>query len=275
MLGQIGATIVSLVFALFVGYLLYLKEQRDRTGNRIIELKRSMNSLAEQLKESLIPGVVHSLLARPKKGEKWDNLSICSWVAGVSWDMRVQAEKLDTHNIWNGVRKSLEDLVRGILPDGYFPEISPVSESFREWANAFIRNTEHIEWFYHEHNGHSWVSGLIGRMIEWEEKYPNPVLKSRDLALLLERIMKLRRLIKEDSLWEQNYQRLKVQNAVGHYKIIITGFLTMGFFSIFIPLLMLLLPPFDGEYTVSVISFSCFILFSLLTIYMLVKTAWK
>lgn len=110
-------------------------------------------------------------------------------------------------------------------------------------------------------------------MREWEFKYPDPVLKSQDVALLLERIIMLRWLVNEDLLLEQDYQKLKIENAISQYKMIILGFLAMGFFSIFIPLLMLLLPPINGEYIVSLISFLCFILFSLLTMWILIESA--
>ena len=53
--GQIGATMVSIIATLFVGYLLYLKEQRDRIGNEIIELKRRMSSIIDTIRETPIP----------------------------------------------------------------------------------------------------------------------------------------------------------------------------------------------------------------------------
>ncbi len=112
-------------------------------------------------------------------------------------------------------------------------------------------------------------------MRDWENKYPNPVLKSREIVLLLERILNLRRLVEKDLLLERNYQNLKVENAISHYKIIITGFLIMGFFSIFIPLLMLLLPPIDHEDLIAWSSFVGFLLSSLLTMKVLMKSAMK
>jgi len=245
--GQIGATVVSIIFSLFVGYLLYTKEQRDRIGNKIIELKRKMSGLVNQLCETPIPGVMQSLVSHPEKDEEWNKLSITEWAAGVSWDMRAQAEGMKTHDIWDRVRAGLENLVKGVLPDGYFPEIRVDSESFREWAENFIEKTEHIEWFCHEYAGYSWVNSLIEKMRAWEREHPNPVLKSQDVALLLHRIVLLRRLVYENLLLEQNYQNLKIENAVSHYKIIIAGFLVMAISSIATPLIMLLLPPFTDE----------------------------
>jgi len=273
--GQVGATVVSIIFSLFVGYLLYIKGQRDRVKNKILGLRRQMTSIIGQLLGTAIPGVMKSLLAQPEEGEKWDKLSITGWIAGTSWEMRADVEKMNARDVWNEIHKGLENLVKGILPNGYFPEIETISASFRNWEENFIRNTEHIEWLCHEYAGYSWANSLIEKMIEWESRHPNPVLKSQDIALLIETIIKVRRLIYEDLLLEKNYRNLRIENAISHYRLIILGFLAMGFFSIFMPLLMLLLPPFTGEYIVSPIAFLCFILSSLLTMWLLMKSTRK
>lgn len=111
--GQVGATVVSILATLFVGYMLYLKERRDRIGDDIIALKRNMCSIVRQLSVTPIPGVLQSLLShRPIEGEKWDQSSITEWAAGISWDMRVQAHKINEREIWDEVRKALENLVK-------------------------------------------------------------------------------------------------------------------------------------------------------------------
>jgi len=147
--GQIGATVVSIIATLFVGYLVYLKEQRDRIGNEIIELKRRMRSIVDQICETTIPGVVHSLQSSQPE-EQWDRLSLTRWTAGTSWDMRVQIGEVNERDVWDNIRQGIEDFVRAILPNGHFPEISMDSETFREWGRNFIENTNHIEWFCHE-----------------------------------------------------------------------------------------------------------------------------
>ena len=287
--GQIGATVVSIAFSLFIGYLLYIKEQRDRIGKEIVAMKREMASLIRQLEEMAIPGVTHSLLSQPEEGEQWDKLSITSWVAGVSWQMRVQVGEIGANDVWNQVRDRLEDLVKGILPENSFPEIKVDSELFREWATNFVRHTEHIEWFCHDFAGYSWAHSLVNKMREWEAQHPNPVLRSQETALLLERIRSLRRLVNKELIFERNYDSLKTENAIGHYKIIIASFLFMGLFSIVIPSLLLLFPPINNEYTVwigqhiltinvqhvSLASFLCFVFCALLIIWLLMKTVKK
>lgn len=284
--GQIGATVVSIAFSLFVGYLLYIKRERDRIGGNIVELKRSMLSLVHQLEETPIAGVAHSLLSQPEEGEEWDKLSITRWVAGVSWEMRVQAGEVNVNDVWNEVRNRIEDLVRGILPEDSFPEIERDSEAFRQWARDFIDHTEHVEWFCHEFAGDSWAESLINKMGEWEAQHPNPVLSSQEVALLLERIMELRHLVRKELLFEQSYNHLRMENAISNYKTIIVAFFSMGFFSILIPLMILLFPPVDDKYFVSIgkynlpiivqhvslVSLACFIFSAVLIIWLLMKT---
>ena len=288
--GQIGATVVSIAFTLFVGYLLYIKEQRDRIVNQLIGLRREMSSLVEQLSETPIPGVVHNLLNLGREGdEKWDKLSITEWVAGVSWKMRVEVGEVKENEVWNHVRKGLEDLVKGVLPEGSFPETETDIQSLGKWAENFVRDTEHIEWFCHEYGGYSWANSLVGKMREWEVEHFNHVLKSQDVALLLERLLLLRSLTNEALSLKRNHESLRIENAIGHYKSIIAGFLAMAFFSIFVPLMMLLFPPVGDSYIISVnkytilvdtqylslASFLGFIFFSLLVMGLLLRTARK
>lgn len=273
--GQIGATIVSIVASFFFGYLLYLKGQRDGTGNEIIELKRRMSSIIEQIRETPIPGVIQSLLSsRPEEGEQWDRLSITRWTAGTSWDMRIQVGEVNEREIWDIIRQSIEDIVRAILPNGHFPEISEDSETFREWARNFIGDTNHIEWFCHEIDQYgSWYLNFLAKMIDWESTHPNPVLNSQTVALLIQRILMLRQIINEGLLLEGRYQQLKIQNAIQGYKSIIIGFSCMALSSIVIPLLMLLIAPFDWMYLVSWLSFSVFLISTILTMFFLLQSS--
>jgi len=288
--GQIGATMVSIAFTLFVGYLLYVKEQRDRIKDRMAELRKEMSPIADQLAETPIPGVVHSLLSkRDTRGEKWDNLSITRWAAGVSWDMLVQVGEINENDVWKQVRTGLEDLVRGILPDGSIPAVETDPESFKKWGEEFILDTQHIEWFCHELGESSWVKSLARKMVEWEARHPNTLLRSQDVFLMIERISVLRSLVSEALSHEQNYERLKIENAIGHYRLIIAGFVAMGFFSIFVPLMMLLFPPVGQLYMISVrgydllvdaryvslASLICFLSLSLSIMWSLLKTAKK
>jgi hypothetical protein len=288
--GQIGATIVSIAFTLFVAYLLYVKEQRDKIGNQITALKRNMFVIFTQLLELPIPGVAQSLTSpRPRDDEKKDRLSITEWAAGTTWEMRVSVEGINRNEIWNKARKGIENLVKGVLPNGSFPTIEIDSDSFRKWGKDFVDDTEHIRWFTHEYGGHSWARSFLEKMREWEIEYPNPVLRSEDIASMLEKIMVLRRLVNEDLLQEENYRNLKIENAINHYKIIISAFMAMSFFSIFVPLAILLFPPVNNEYLIQVgrnffainvlfiglSSFLGFLFASLLIIWLLIKAAQK
>jgi hypothetical protein len=249
LLGEVGATLVTVAFSLFIAYLLYLREQRDRIGNQILASKSSIYSVFAQLLETPIPGVSGSLISKePSKDEKLAMLSIAEWAAGVSWEMRVTVGEIKENEVWKKVAKALENLVRGILPEGSLPVLEKDSEPFRKWGRRFVDSTEHISWFTHDYAGHSWAKSLIEYMQKWEEKHPNPVLRSQDVALLLDRIMILRLLVNQDLLFESDYQSLKIENAIGNYKAIVIGFGVMGFFSIIMPLLILLFPPSNGNY---------------------------
>jgi len=288
--GQIGATVVSIAFTLFVGYLLYLKEQRDKTGNQIIALKRNMLAIFAQLLELPIPGVAQSLISpRLKDDEKKDRLSITEWAAGTTWEMRANVRETNRSEIWDRVRESIENLVKGILPGGNFPNIEIDSDLFRKWGRDFIDDTEHIRWFTHEYGGHSWARSFLEKMRIWETANPNPVLKSEDIASMLEKIIVMRRLVNEDLLLEENYKNLKTENAISHYKSIILAFLSMGFFSILVPLVILLFPPANSEYLipigeylilvnvllVNLISLLGFLCTSLIIMWLLIKAARK
>ena len=271
--GQIGATVVSIIATLFVGYLVYLKEQRDRIGNEILELKRRMSSIVEQIRETPIPGVIQSLLSSQPE-EQRNRLSITRWTAGTSWDMRVRVGEVNERDIWDNIRQSIEDLVRAILPDGHFPEISMDSETFREWARNIIENTNHIEWFCHETDQYrSWYLNFLTKMVDWESTHPNPVLNSQTVALLIQRILTLRHEINEDLHLENRYQQLKIENAIQCYQFIIIGFVFMAVSSIVIPLLMLLTPHFEGIYIVSWLSLLIFLISSTSTIYFLLLSS--
>jgi uncharacterized protein YeaO (DUF488 family) len=249
LLGEVGATLVTVAFSLFVAYLLYLREQRDKIGNQILASKSSIYSVLTRLLETPIPGVSGSLISKePSKDEKLAMLSITEWAAGVSWEMRVRVGEIKENEVWEKVTKALENLVQGILPEGSLPVLEKDSEQFRKWATRFVDSTEHIRWFTHDYADHSWAKSLIEYMQEWEEKHPNPVLRSQDVALLLDRIMILRQLVTQDLLFESDYQSLKIENAIGNYKAIIIGFVVMGFSSILMPLMVLLFPPFNENY---------------------------
>jgi len=290
LLGQVGATVVTVAFSLFVAYLLYLREQRDKIGNQIIGRKRDISSVFRKLLDTPIPGVSQSLTSKkPKKERKLKALSITEWAAGVPWEMRVEVGITEQNEVWNEVRKGLENLVRGILPYGVLPPLEKDSELFRKWAKKFVDDTEHIRWFTHDYADHSWAKSLIEYMREWETKYPNPVLKSQDVALLLDRIMILRQLVVKDLLLESDYQSVKIENAISNYKTIIGGFLVMGFLSIFMPLMILLYPPDNGDYVtyigcylvsinvqyLSIVILTLFILSTILVMWILVRTARK
>jgi hypothetical protein len=175
--------------------------------------------------------------------------------------MRVKVGKIKEDEVWNEVHEGLESFVRGIvprealsfpaeyLPGGYLaPRFEIVSDSFTKWATDFLKNTKDFEWFIREYAGFSWAASFLTKMQEWETKHPNPVLKSQDVATLFERIMTLKRLVLNDFLLEKNYDCLRIDNFVAHYKAIVAGLLAMGFFSIFMPLIILLVYPSDGRY---------------------------
>lgn len=184
-----------------------------------------MLSIIEQLKDTPIPGVVNSLLSVPQAGEEWDELSITGWSSGTSWNMRVNVGEIRQQDVWDGVRQSLEDLVRGVLPNGVLPDGNIVdSEAYREWVNNFVTSTNHIEWIDHEVDGYSWLRSFIIKLREWEESQPNPVLRSQNVFLLIERIMTLRDMVVDEFYFEQNYQRLKIENALNHFYIIFFWF---------------------------------------------------
>lgn len=271
--GQIGATVVSIISTLFIGYLVYLKEQRDRIENEIIESKRRMSSIVEQIRETTIPGVIQSLLSsRPE--EQRDRLSITRWTAGTSWDMRVRIGEVNEIDVWDNIRQSIEDLVRAILPNGNFPEISMNPEIFQEWARKFIGDTNHIEWFCHETDQFgSWYLNFLAKMIDWESTHPNPVLNSQTVALLIQRILTLRHEINEYLHLEYRYQQLQIDNAIQFYQFIIIGFVFMAVSSIVVPLLVLLLPHFDWIYLVSWLSLLIFLISSTSTIYFLLLSS--
>ena len=188
--------------------------------------------------------------------------------------MRIRVGEIREQDMWDEVRQGLENLVRGVLPQGYFPGVSPDSEPFREWARNFIRNTNHIEWFCHDIGRfQSWLENFIERIRQWENEHPNPVLNSNDVLLLLQRILMLRSLINEDLLLEQNYQNLKIENAIQHYKLITVCFLVMGGSSVVLPLLMLLLPSLKNAFIISWLGFLCFLISSITTVWYLIKSA--
>jgi len=271
--GQIGATVVSIIASLLTGIIVYLKGQKGRTGNEIIESKRKMSSIVEQLRETPIPSVIHSLISSRPEEEQWDKLSITRWTAGTSWDMRVRVGEINERDIWVSIRQSIEDLVRAILPNGNFPEIGVDSETFREWARNFIGDTNHIEWFCHETDQYgSWYLNFLAKMIDWESTHPNPVLNSQTVALLIQRILTLRHEIKEDLRLENRYQQLKIENTIQGYQSIIIGCVFMAVSSIVIPLLVLLIPHFDWVYLVAWLSFLIFLISSTSTIYLLLQS---
>lgn len=249
LLGQVGATVVTVAFSLFIAYLLYLKEQRDRLGNQIFQKKRGIYSVFTLLLETPIPGVSPSLTSEgPTKEQRARALSITEWAAGVSWEMRMETEGINVRDVWDRVRESLELLVQGILPNSALPALEVDSEEFRKWARKFVENTEHIRWFTHLYAGHSWARSLIGYMRDWERNHPNPVLRSQDVALLLDRVMLLRRLVFDDLLLESDYLSLKIEHAIRDYKKIIAGFVIMGVSSIIMPLVILVFPTSDNSY---------------------------
>jgi hypothetical protein len=270
LLGQVGATVVSIIATLFIGYLLYLKERRDGIGVEIISSKKKIQFIIEQLRDTPIPGVNQSLLSVPQTDEEWNDLSITRWSAGTSWDMRVNAGEIRQQDVWTGVTQSLEDLVRGVLPNGLYPEVSVDSQTYRTWATIFIKNTNHIEWIYHETDGDSLFRTFIKKMIVWEMTHSNPVLTSNNIILLVGKIMNLRKRIIDELFFEQKYLRLKIENAINHFNIIIVGFLLMSVFSIVAPLLAL----FYNNFNINLagINLIGFIVFTVLTIGLLIKS---
>jgi len=114
-------------------------------------------------------------------------------------------------------------------------------------------------------------------------------LKSQDVASLFERIMTLRELVLKVFLLERNYDSLRIDNFVSCYRAIVAGLFAIGFFSVFMPLIMLLFYPVDGRYyfwicerlfslevsQIALVSLIGFILSSLLVAIFLFRTAAK
>jgi len=273
--GQVGATVVSLTATLFIAYLIYFKEQRDKIGNQIITIKRKINIIVREIIDIPIPGVSHQLVLTSSEDMKWEKLSITSITAGPDWDLFIE-RNVERSDIWDQVRTSLEDLVRGIIPDGYFPEISIDSIDFRNWANNFMSNTNHIEWFCHElGQNRSWFTRFMEKFESYERKRRNPVLNSQDVRLMIYKILELRDLINEDLILEQNYNTLKIENSFHHYNLIIIGFFIMAVSSIVVPLFMLLLNPNQYVTEISWISLMLFLLFSIFTMWLLITSTKK
>jgi hypothetical protein len=268
--GQIGATFIAIIFSFFVGYLLYIKEQRDKTGTEIIALKNRIISLFQDLHETPIPGVVQSLVSTAALTPGSNRLSsISSMTAGTSWSMRVRGAVTQTQ-IWDQARQSLEELVRGAVPpemigfpvvqiadSGYFTlKLEIISDTFRNGAKSFLKNTKDIDWFARDYAGYSWARTFIEKMREWESANPNPVLRSQDVATLFERILTLRRLVPQVMHLETNYENLKIGNFISHYKIVLLGMLTMFVSSVFAPMILLFTYPEMGMYQVTIGNYS-------------------
>jgi hypothetical protein len=82
--------------------------------------------------------------------------------------------------------------------------------------------------------------------------------------------MTLRDMVVDEFYFEQNYQRLKIENALNHFNIIIVDFLLMSAFSIVAPLLALFYNIFNIY--LAGINLIGFIVFTGLTIGLLIKS---
>jgi hypothetical protein len=299
--GQIGATFIAIIFSFFIGYLLYIKEHRDKIGNDLLALKNRLLQVFGDLQETLIPGVTQSLTSRVPPPEGTNRLHlITGMTAGTSWNMRLRQGGNPTL-IWKQAMDSLEELVRGVIPteitgfpvekiadtEFFIPKIGVLSPELSKGLKNFLKNTKDIEWFTQDFNGYSWAKTFIEKMREWESIYPNPVMNSQQVATLFEKIITLRRLTPQVFLLEKNYENLKIQNFISNYKLVLTGMLVMFATSVFAPLMLLFTYPQNGIYQftmstysisigldlLSFISFIGFIISTLLLVVPLFKTA--
>ena len=290
LLGQIGATMVSILATLFVGYFLYLKEQRDRIGNEIIKKKREMLEIIEQLNRTPIPGVLQSLYdSRPEDRSKWFSRSDLNYWSFGPWKSRLEsawtparAEPYkDAGALIEAVSEDLEKLVKGVIPIGSFPEIEEDSEEFRQWAEDFLEYIRPIDFFCSESEspgGHksSSMSLFLENMWEWEEEvFRRPVFRSEDVSTLFDRVIKLKNSVKDGLDLHRKFQLYKFEKAIPSYKLVIANFIILGFFSILIPLIILLIPPFKNEYIISLICLFFFIFSTPITIIFILSSGKK
>jgi len=289
--GQIGATILSILASLFIGYLFYLREQRDRIKNNIYKLKLNIDSIIRQIEDIPILNVTDNIyyqdiekvekeIEKENEGSDLDLFQrrirhIFHWADLFSWEK--QAENIGVEKIWEDITIAFEKLFKNLLPRNFNISLSN-SENFQKWAEYFLRETYYIEIFDKEHkelNGFSWLKALLSKMKRFESDHSNPDLTSQNVSILLGRILELRNLTDECLDLEYNYQYLKIDKVVSDYKIVIFSFLMMGTCSIILPLIILLNPITLENSIIAYLNLVLFIVFTLLGIGILVRSANK
>lgn len=288
-LAQVGATMVSILSTLFVGYLLYIKERKDRINDEMKRLHEKMTSTFCDILETTIPGIVPRLLEKTKPDEKWDNLSLVRSDALFPWERMIRIKKIKPSDLLDEVDKGLRDLIKGLLSGvpkiedrsslvswrDAFIELEKNRDLLIEWETDFLEKSKHIEFFCHRYGRYSWADAFLNNMEEYIAQGHNAFYDPRQISVLFSRLLDLRSLATNNLLLEQSHKNLAVEKVVSHYRFVITGFAFMSVSSVIVPLIMILLAPSDLDYSVSWISFLVFAFSTVLTLWLLYKSATR
>ena len=251
-LAEVSATVVSILATAIVAYVIYLKQKRDSEGVHIIEQKRRLNGVFDQLVRIPIPGVIAHLLAEPEKKEKPEEprglIKIVRWLAGADWWHLAHAERVDrrmasraTEDILEGLTE-MADKVVGI-PAGVRVPLEQDSPIFRKWARRFLTSSADFAWLWETYGEFGWGRNLMALLNNLERLGAGiPVMRSGDVRNLFETLIYTRTLVEEILFKEQRYQTYKLETGLKFRRWIGLGFIFMAIFGIVIPLLVLLPP---------------------------------